>query len=158
MSNQLTNLGLSNGITRINASAFRDNRLRTLLMPDSINDVRASAFRDNLIDNLRLSENLHQFPTSMFDNNRLKEIHLSNSVTSLGDYVFRNNKIEQGNATIDNDVESVSEGVGVLNNNIGENLFFLYLRDKTKTNQLVSFSFSVTSNSHISYIDPYFMI
>lgn len=93
--NQITEIILPEGLTRIGNDAFRGlNKVQTVSIPDSVTEIGACAFIDSGLTNISLHEGLLVIGESAFQGTRLTSVDIPDSVATIGAWAFHQNSLE----------------------------------------------------------------
>lgn len=92
--NRLASLDIPNGVKAIGDIAFSGNQLRSLVMPPSITSLGSGAFSLNLLEALEISPNIADIPKAAFARNiNLNRIEIPEGVVTVGEYAFNGDPI-----------------------------------------------------------------
>lgn len=91
----LDGLGLVLGanVEEIGESAFAGSGLKTLTFGDAVKKVQASAFRDNKLEELQLNQ-ITELAEEAFLNNKLKTLSVGDALSVVGDSAFSYNDLD----------------------------------------------------------------
>jgi hypothetical protein len=102
--NNIKELNLNEGLTRIEADAFHNNDIVNLDIPNSVTAIDWHAFGSNKITTLKLGTGLKSIGSIAFNNNQIKSVTLPETLTQLGYLWLWHNPIVEIN--ISNNLES----------------------------------------------------
>ncbi|QPR67081.1 leucine-rich repeat protein [Lysinibacillus macroides] len=91
--NNLTNLQLSSGLSKLDFSSFSRNDLTEVTIPNSVTYIDEFAFYNNKLRNVTLPDSVTYIGALAFGENQLTGISLPNSVETIGVGAFMDNKL-----------------------------------------------------------------